>query len=379
MAVRIRLDNDTGVNDSVTSDAGLVGRGVDSGSTLYVRVKDVDTGVVTRTAVTADADGKFSFLPGGLGDGAYRIRVVDSEGNRDSLRVKVDTDADKGAPVSVDFGTVVAGNLGPIVSYKVAGLDGDARAKVTFTDADGDTVVRYVTANGDFTVNLGADIDGPVTTTFDIIDAAKNTTTVTNTDLVICFYAGTRIATPNGEVAVETLRADDLVLTTDGEARPVIWLGRQTVSRVFADPARVLPIRIVAGALADGLPVRDLLVSPDHALLIDGVLVQAAALVNGSTIRRETAVPAVFTYFHIELADHALVLAEGVPAETFIDNAGRLAFDNWHEHVAARPDGASIAELPLPRAKSQRQVPPAARARIAERAAALAGEVAVAA
>jgi len=379
MAVRIRLDNDTGRNDGVTSDPSVIGRGVDAGSTVFVRIRDIESGTVTRIAVQADADGKFTYLPPGLDDGAYRIRVLDSDGNRDSVRVKVDTDADKDAPVTVHFGTPIAGGAGPIVSYNVAGLDADARAKVTFTDADGDTVTRFVTANGDYTVNLGPTINGPVTTTFDIIDAAKNTTSVTDTGLVICFFPGTRIATPAGEVAVETLRSGDLVVTTDGDAQPIVWVGRQTVSRVFADPSRVLPIRIVAGALGEDLPVRDLLVSPDHALLIDGVLVHAAALINGSTIRREADVPTVFTYFHIELADHALILAEGVPAETFIDNAGRLAFDNWHEHVAARPEGASVAELPLPRAKSQRQVPAAARARIAERAVALLGKVTFAA
>ncbi len=148
------------------------------------------------------------------------------------------------------------------------------------------------------------------------------------------------------------------------------WMGRQTVSTRFGDPLRVLPVRIVAGALGDNLPARDLLVSPDHALLVDGMLVQAGALVNGTTIRREAEVPEVFTYWHVELADHALVLAEGVPAETFVDNVARLAFDNWAEHEAAGTE-APIAEMALPRAKSARQVPAATRRRLAERAALL--------
>jgi hypothetical protein len=183
---------------------------------------------------------------------------------------------------------------------------------------------------------------------------------------------GTLVATPSGERAVETLRAGDLVLTAEGDAKPVRWLGRQTVSTRFADPLRVLPVRIVAGALGEGLPRRDLLVSPDHALLVDGGLAQAGALVNGTTVRREAAgaVPEVFTYWHVELADHSLVLAEGVPAETFVDNVARLAFDNWAEHGAAA-DPAPAAEMALPRAKSARQVPAATRRRLAERAAAL--------
>lgn len=81
-----------------------------------------------------------------------------------------------------------------------------------------------------------------------------------------------------------------------------------------------MPTRIATGALGDNLPHRDLLVSPDHALRIEDVLIHAGALVNGVTITRERNVPQVFVYRHIELANHALVLADGVKAKTFIDN-----------------------------------------------------------
>jgi hypothetical protein len=88
----------------------------------------------------------------------------------------------------------------------------------------------------------------------------------TNYDATICFYPGTPIRTPDGEVAVETLQPGDLVLTHDGRSVAVNWVGRQTVSTVFTPKLRVLPIRIKAGALGDNTPTRDLLVSPDHAL-----------------------------------------------------------------------------------------------------------------
>jgi hypothetical protein len=134
---------------------------------------------------------------------------------------------------------------------------------------------------------------------------------------------------------------------------------------------RVLPIRVRVGALGDGLPARDLLLSPDHALLIDGVLVQAGALVNGISVVRESDLPPTYTYYHLELDDHSLILAEGVPAETFVDNIDRLAFDNWDEHEALYPHGKPIIELDYPRAKAFRQVPKAIRERIARRAIAL--------
>jgi predicted extracellular nuclease len=197
------------------------------------------------------------------------------------------------------------------------------------------------------------------------------------TRLTICFYPGTRIATPRGARAVETLEAGDLILTASGVAAPIRWMGRQTISTRFADPLRALPIRIRAGALGDNLPLRDLLVSPDHALLIEDVLIHAGALVNGVSIVRERNVPDVFTYWHIELADHALALAEGVAAETFIDNVDRLAFDNWSEHDEANAP-APIEEMLYPRAKAARQVPQRIRKTLAARAARFARADAVA-
>jgi Hint domain len=196
---------------------------------------------------------------------------------------------------------------------------------------------------------------------------------------VVCFYPGTLIGTPEGERTVETLSIGDVVLTAEGKAAPVRWMGRHTVHTLFADPMRVMPIRIGAGAVGYNLPTRDLLVSPDHAILLDGMLIQAGALVNGVTITRERAVPAVFTYHHVELADHSLILAEGLPAETFVDNVGRLAFDNWNEHETLHGQEVPIAEMALPRAKSARQVPGATRRRLAAYAAGMSGGAAVAA
>ena len=63
-------------------------------------------------------------------------------------------------------------------------------------------------------------------------------------------------------------------------------------------------------------------------------------MVNGTSIVRETQVVDAFEYFHVELDDHAMILADGATAETFIDNADRMAFDNWDEHERLYPDGA---------------------------------------
>jgi hypothetical protein len=188
-------------------------------------------------------------------------------------------------------------------------------------------------------------------------------------DFVICFLTGTRIATPSGEVAIEALAPGDTVLTAAGEARTVRWIGRQTLLSGVARRRGVLPVRVSAGALGENLPVRDLLVSPAHALAIDGMLVQAGALVNGTTIRTEAAMPWSFRYWHIELDAHELLLAEGMAAESFVDNVEPTAFDN----AAERPAFPAIAEMALPRALSHRQVPASIRRLVAERAALLDG------
>jgi hypothetical protein len=203
-----------------------------------------------------------------------------------------------------------------------------------------------------------------------------STVTATSGTTTICFLPGTQISTPQDEISVEALQPGDLVTTADGRVVPVRWVGRQTVSTRFADPLRVLPICIKAGALAENVPSRDLYVSPDHAILIDDILVHASALVNGTSIVRAPAPAPTFTYYHVELADHSLLLADNVPAESFIDNVDRLAFDNWDEHEALGDEAAPLVEMAYPRAKAVRQVPVSTRERLAARAQALFGAVA---
>jgi len=188
------------------------------------------------------------------------------------------------------------------------------------------------------------------------------------TDSANCFLAGTKVATPGGAAAVETLRQGDLVMTSDGREVAVRWMGRTSVARMFSDPLRTLPVRIKADALGDGLPTRDLLVSPDHAVLLDDNLIQAGALVNGTSVVSETRMPPFYTYYHIELAAHDLIVAEGIFAETFVDNVDRLGFDNWEEYQSLGIESSEILEMEYPRAKAARQIPTATRRWLSERA-----------
>ena len=146
-----------------------------------------------------------------------------------------------------------------------------------------------------------------------------------------CYGAGTAILTPGGEIAIETIQAGDWVMTRQAGAllpRPVIWAGvREIDLDRHPSPEKVAPIRFRAGSLGPGKPARDLLLSPDHCLFVDGALIPARRLINGMTICRDRATGTI-TYHHIELEQHAVLIAEGVEAESYLDTGNRALFGN---------------------------------------------------
>ncbi len=142
-----------------------------------------------------------------------------------------------------------------------------------------------------------------------------------------CFAAGTRILTPVGEVAIEELGEGDLVLTASGTLQRIRWCGHRDIDcRGHADRWRAFPIRIAPHAFGEGRPQRPLLLSPDHAVFAEGVLIPIRFLLNGSSIRW-LELDAI-SYFHIELEQHDILLAEGLPAESYLETGGRGAFAN---------------------------------------------------
>ncbi len=140
-----------------------------------------------------------------------------------------------------------------------------------------------------------------------------------------CFATGTRIGTPSGEVVVEQLRVGDMVQTASGEARQVIWIGHRHI-RFMGAVGEPHPVHVKAHAFSPGRPHRDLILSPEHAVFVDGVLIPIRRLVNGATI-----VPLrvrAITYWHVELTAHDILLAEGLAAESYLDTGNRSSFAN---------------------------------------------------
>lgn len=143
---------------------------------------------------------------------------------------------------------------------------------------------------------------------------------------VACFAAGTRITTVDGLVAVEDLQVGDRVRTPlGGIAQPVVWTGALMVACAqHPDPRRVWPVRIMAGAFGRGRPRRDLFLSPDHAVYVEGVLIPVKLLINFRTVVQ---VPTdIISYYHLELPRHDVVLAEGLPTETYLAVGDRSDF-----------------------------------------------------
>jgi hypothetical protein len=183
-----------------------------------------------------------------------------------------------------------------------------------------------------------------------------------------CFTTGTHIATPGGETPVEMLRIGDMIMTAAGEAKPVKWLGRRGYdARAVAGSVAIQPVRIKAGAFGEGVPSRDLVVSPQHAMLIDGMFIPAAALVNDLSITRCRDHGDV-TYIHIELDSHEAILAEGAATETFVDCDSRAMFENAAEFAALYPNHVATApQYYAPRVESGDELE-AVRRRLAARA-----------
>jgi Hint domain/Right handed beta helix region len=165
-----------------------------------------------------------------------------------------------------------------------------------------------------------------------------------------CFAEGTLILTGSGQVPVEALRVGQQVFVVGCNARvqgdappagtlqPIRWIGHRHIHLArHADRRLAQPVRIRAEAFAEGMPQRDLLVSPDHAVFADGMLIPARLLQNGATILRDDRLKAV-RYFHVELDRHGILLAEGLPAESYLDTGNRGLFQNADVPLLLHPD-----------------------------------------
>jgi hypothetical protein len=253
------------------------------------------------------------------------------------------TDLNIGDHGTIELGSNISGHSGVIAfapgdsgSMLIldAGVSNSSLDPITLF-ANGDTIdvsapissLSYNASHNQLFVNLA---DGSAEI-LNVVLAQNQSFTFSGNNILAntaCFAAGSRIDTPAGPVAVEDLKQGDTVLLASGGTRPVKWIGWRNIQlQRHVDPDSVRPIRIKADAIADGAPRQDLLISPDHAIFIDGKLIPARLLRNGTTIIEETGCQSV-TYYHVELDAHDILLAEGLAAESYLDTGNRASFVN---------------------------------------------------
>ena len=166
---------------------------------------------------------------------------------------------------------------------------------------------------------------------------------------VKCFLAGTRIATPHGDVDVCELSVGSLVVTATGEVRLIRALGwRRLARQAGGDWNRDdLPVRIARGAIAPAVPSVDVYLSRTHGVLVDGVLIPIGSLVNGTTIAY--AAPEGrddLVYYHLQLSTHDAVVASGLSCETLLPGNGDATnFDHFRSDFG--PDELALANVPF--------------------------------
>jgi hypothetical protein len=153
--------------------------------------------------------------------------------------------------------------------------------------------------------------------------------------VVACFVEGTLIETVRGPVAVQNLAEGDMLLGPGGEQHRLKWIGwRQVEIAEIAHPASALPVRIRAGALGPSLPRLTLMLSPDHAIYLDGVLTPVFKLIDGDAIAQVRVERLV--YYHLECDRHVILVAHGLATESYLDVDGRIGFTNAPAGVTAR-------------------------------------------
>jgi hypothetical protein len=324
--------------------AGLLSRPVIAAPPAFVGAGSADfAGTITGSGtIVAGANGAVV-----LDGGAAASQTIAFDGNNAIVML---THPAGVAAALVDFGAGDAIDL-PLAAYR-GGTPGYTDGRLSIPAGAGTT---------DLSVGLAA---GVTASQLVLAEDEVGGTVV----YIACFAEGTRISTPRGPVAVERLREGDTVVTASGEAQPVIWIGHRRVApRRHPRPRDMQPVRIRASAFADCIPARDVRLSPDHAVLINGWLIPVRLLVNGVSVVHEDV--AAVTYWHVELPRHDVLLAEGLPCESFLDAGTRGAFVGGGAALELHPafgqrvwDGAACAPLALSGPAVEK-----ARARLASR------------
>lgn len=344
------IDNRSGTSVALSNSGSITGAGTISSSGAGIAVSG---GTVTATGGTLDLAAALTGTGGAFtiaSNGVLQLGSTVAAGNIFTMGTAT--------------GGTIEWNKGSVTTATIAGLNvGNSPSTPTNdiivqgTSTSGEVLLGTSITSATVTLVTGATLTlsgitnttGTNTVFLDWVGNSGNNTTEFFLSDQACYVSGTRILTPTGERMVDSLQVGDIVSTLANgtfDARPVKWIGRRRLDlTAHPRPDTVAPIRIHRGAFAEATPHTDLLVSPDHAILVDGALICARQLLNGTTIRQEPGWTSV-EYFHIELDRHAILLAEGLPAESYLDTGNRGFFANSGAPLVLHPDLTNETEYP---------------------------------
>ncbi len=205
--------------------------------------------------------------------------------------------------------------------------DGDVISGGSGPDENTDHDVLDLTGSGSRTINAVADVNDAGAPTGTVTVGNGDVLTFSGIEEIICFTPGTAILTPSGEIAVENLKVGDKVVTRDNGLQTIRWVGKKQLSgRDLLSRPKLRPVMIRAGSLGPNLPERDMMVSPNHRMLLVSeqaqllfeeaeVLVAAKHLVGMDGVQQIDTVGVEYVHFLCD--NHEVVLANGAWSESF--------------------------------------------------------------
>lgn len=277
-----------------------------------------DNTVLNDTFGNLSQSNRVDLTPGSTAFDNVGIEVTNSTGTGFQLKVYNGGDGvtDTGTGSTYDLLTLnIRENQVPVGNPINVDTNGrvDFVQSVSVNSGTGANIVQYDYQNaksGSFSLHSVTGYTKP---------SASNNATPGVTDTVVCYSKGTHLKARAGDVKVEDLKVGDMLLTAEGKYKPVVWIGFNTIDcRLQKNKQHAYPIRISEHAFGYNLPIRDLFVSPLHSIYVNGVMIPAIHLVNGTTITQDQT-ESLVTYYHVELPTHDAVFAEGLAAETYLD------------------------------------------------------------
>jgi hypothetical protein len=346
-----------GLGGSVTNEASGTITAVEGVTLAGTAGTLINAGIVIGTGGTAAVLGATGYDRLVLGAGASFTGIVEASNATAANTIELKAGASTGTlsglgseyvgfqSITIDSGAAwsLAGSAAAFGTTAIDGFNSHDRLDLTnLTFNAGDTATLnggnqlvITDAGGNVTIQTDSAVTGHL---FTLVSDGHAGTLLEETNYTPCYLRGTRILTANGQLRVEDLRIGDRVVTLGGEILPIKWIGRRGYRDWLAlGNPEVQPILFKAGAIADHVPKRDLYVSPEHAMFLDGLLIPAHLLVNGTSIAKVEGLDDV-EYFHLEFDRHVVILAEGAAAESFVDDDSRMLFHNADEYRRLYPD-----------------------------------------